>query len=549
MKNTQPRKVPNKKHDKKSRKTIEDLFVQGTNDNSIVSKRSVERLYTKVSALEQQSKEYFKYFVRKTPRRSPAINRGYWLRMHTIRDTIEKIIQTTISELNSNSTHTISIVNLGCGFDPLPFQLIEELKLPIGVKLFCVDIDYPHLIHNKVEIIKLTPDLLNIIVPNNQPVTSMSNGIELRTNNYAAVGCDLNDTATFRTQMTQLGLRNTNTTNIFISEVALAYMSPQFSNSLIQQCTIFSQSHFILLEQILPSGSLHPFGRQMLKHFQKMEAPLKCVEHYPLMSDQMKRFEALGWREVEAKDLLNCWDDLDTSLRAKVQNVEAFDEWEEFILFGQHYMCLHASNLQSSSSSSHIYSSANTKIKSLSHNISPITFEFKNFDSEDGQYEPLSRKFASGSKIHDMNDSRFLITCGSAQSRLNSTVALSRKLFELKINQNETSPVSRQCHSCCSISSSLFLFGGRTSPGRALADAWKLTMNTDNSFDWIQLEDMPVARSKHSSVAISDTEILVVGGLSTNDTANLFSTYSTIANTWTPLHINLIKNRGINRDH
>ncbi|GMG21491.1 unnamed protein product [Ambrosiozyma monospora] len=207
-------------------------------------------------------------------------------------------------------------------------------------------------------------------------------------------------------------------------------------------------------------------------------------------------------------------------------------------------MCLHASN----SPLSYIYSSVDPKAnsKSLSHNISPITFKFRNFDSKDGQYEPLSRKFASGSKIHDLNDTRFLITCGSAQSRLNSTVALSNNPFELKINQNEASPLpaSRQCHSCCSINSSLYLFGGRTSPGRSLPDAWKLSMNTTRSFDWIQLEDMPVSRSKHSSVAISDTEILVVGGLSTDDTVNLFSIYSTITNTWTPLHINIIKNRG-----
>lgn len=48
-----------------------------TNNSSIVSKRSVERLY-------YPEPHFFRYFVKKPQRRSPLINRGYWLRMYAI---------------------------------------------------------------------------------------------------------------------------------------------------------------------------------------------------------------------------------------------------------------------------------------------------------------------------------------------------------------------------------------------------------------------------------------------------------------------------------
>ena len=56
-----------------------DLAIQGTNNSSIASKRSVERLYFKklgVNANVDESKgnnEYFKYFVKKPLRRSPCL--------------------------------------------------------------------------------------------------------------------------------------------------------------------------------------------------------------------------------------------------------------------------------------------------------------------------------------------------------------------------------------------------------------------------------------------------------------------------------------------
>ena len=85
------------KHDKAAQNVMD------TNSSSIVSKRSVEKLYY------GGEKSFFRPFVSsKFKRRSPLINRGYWLRMKAIEHTVTRFLaeQTAKRKL---------VVNLGCG--------------------------------------------------------------------------------------------------------------------------------------------------------------------------------------------------------------------------------------------------------------------------------------------------------------------------------------------------------------------------------------------------------------------------------------------------
>lgn len=79
-----------------------DDFIMDTNNSSIVSKRSVEKLYY------AGQPEYFRYFVKKFQRRSPLINRGYWLRMKAISHVVDDFLKT------DDGKHKI-VLNLGCG--------------------------------------------------------------------------------------------------------------------------------------------------------------------------------------------------------------------------------------------------------------------------------------------------------------------------------------------------------------------------------------------------------------------------------------------------
>jgi tRNA wybutosine-synthesizing protein 4 len=73
-----------------------------TNNSSIVSKRSVERLYY------PDEPHFFRYFVKKPQRRAPLINRGYWLRMKAIEHVVRKFLE-------EPSDKRKVVMNLGCG--------------------------------------------------------------------------------------------------------------------------------------------------------------------------------------------------------------------------------------------------------------------------------------------------------------------------------------------------------------------------------------------------------------------------------------------------
>ena len=83
-------------------KAKRDEFIMDTNNSSVVSKRSVEKLYY------GNEPEYFRYFVSKLKRRSPLINRGYWIRMKAVEHTVTRF-------LAERTAKRKVVVNLGCG--------------------------------------------------------------------------------------------------------------------------------------------------------------------------------------------------------------------------------------------------------------------------------------------------------------------------------------------------------------------------------------------------------------------------------------------------
>lgn len=104
---------------------------------------------------------------------------------------------------------------------------------------------------------------------------------------------------------------------------------------------IIIPANFVILEQILPCSKNHPFGQTMISHFNKLKTPLYSLDHYPTLILEYKRFLDRGWNHIEAFDLLTFWNyGIDKKSRNKVDQVECFDEWEEIILFLQHYCVL-----------------------------------------------------------------------------------------------------------------------------------------------------------------------------------------------------------------
>lgn len=68
--------------------SIEYILNSGTNDSSIVSKRSVERTGYDIKSAQHQ---WFRHFVKKPARRAPLINLGYFVRMKAIEKVVDEV--------------------------------------------------------------------------------------------------------------------------------------------------------------------------------------------------------------------------------------------------------------------------------------------------------------------------------------------------------------------------------------------------------------------------------------------------------------------------
>lgn len=422
------------------RKVYDDLQVQGTNNSSIVSKRSIEKLYT--CKLNPEIGEWFKYFVPNGKRRSPAINRGYWIRMESIKLMVLKIIQ-------NNPNQKVQIINLGCGFDPLPFQLLNDNTGNIEYEF--ADIDFPDLILNKYNMIKQAQEILNII-GYEQDNSEESLGLMLSTKKCKLFGCDLKDTTKYQSILQNF--LNEDSIKIFIAEVSLAYMEPKDANKIIEMSSQFKQTHFLILEQCLPQGEQNSFAQKMIYHFEHLRHPIKCINDYPKPQDQIKRFK--NWfTQVEIANLFENWQWLiDSDLKSQIESIEEFDEWEEFIIFCHHYILCHSTNQNGS----------NQMIYPENHRKDTILEIDTSFTIDINQsLSNLNLKFPALTSNMDS----IIIHGGLSQTRTSDTVII--KNNEKTIIQG---PSPRMAHTMTNLNGKIILIGGRTRPGHDLNDVY-----------------------------------------------------------------------------
>ena len=99
------------KINQKSNRIRNDTAVQGTNDSSVLSK---------ISAAESgyHEDDFLKFFASKIAKRSPLVNRGYYIRAKLI----DHVIKEFLSQVNQEGTKN-QIINLGAGFDSSFFRL------------------------------------------------------------------------------------------------------------------------------------------------------------------------------------------------------------------------------------------------------------------------------------------------------------------------------------------------------------------------------------------------------------------------------------------
>jgi tRNA wybutosine-synthesizing protein 4 len=195
----------------------------------IVSKRCVEKLY------HQNEPSVYKPFVPKFKRRSPLVNRGYWLRMKAVDSAIEAF-------LHRPTDKKMVVLNLGCGYDPLPFRMRCQ-KNALGVMF--IDIDNKELIKSKVKI--LTQDnqfqqhLHNDIHVTNGEGKDEDENIIFSSKSYLAVGCELTEINVLNRIFNEI-IRDCEI--LFLTEYSTTYMPDRDIEALLQWAATFEHGSF-----------------------------------------------------------------------------------------------------------------------------------------------------------------------------------------------------------------------------------------------------------------------------------------------------------------
>ncbi|KAK5732649.1 tRNA methyltransferase ppm2 [Elasticomyces elasticus] len=459
-------------------KVKRDEYIMDTNNSSIVSKRSVEKLYYGGEA------GYFRYFVSKFKRRSPLINRGYWLRMKAIEHTVTR--------------------------DPLPWLFLGKHPELCQNTTF-VDVDYPTLMHNKLGIIDKTEEL-KVLLPK-LTKTHAESGLLASSDPYVAVGCDLHNVETLaHVLQDHLRIGDSSVAVLLVSEVSTAYMEKAASQRVIEWAATLSDVRFCLLEQHLPDGTSHPFAETMLAHFEKLKTPLNAIGTMPEMKH---RFSEAGWPDagIDIRSLWELWSDptfLNAEQRRGLDKVEPFDEWEEFALFASHYFLLLAERKADQDWSYRPYraslagsTSRVSLVSSPSSGESPIPDVPQEAPLQCPELpgKHVSRRFAAlvpaTSEISE-GEAVGLLGGFGAQERLTDCDTFSRTEDLLPI-QGPPMRTGIMCHTVTRLgaTSNCIMTGGRTSPDKATAESWT---RTDGM--WRRAQSLPEGRYRHCAVSL-----------------------------------------------
>lgn len=264
------------------------------------------------------------------------------------------------------------------------------------------------------------------------------------------------------------------------------------------------EAEFVLLEQILPGGEQHHFASTMLGHFGKLNTQLKSVSTYPTLGHQLDRFSSRGWGSAEAWTLWQAWADdrfFSPPERRKLDEVEPFDEWEEFALFGSHYCLIHAKT-----------KAGEVKVAGQTPSVveipsEPLTVRFDAISGQKGQ-----RRFAAAMALPDQGAAVNVMGLGT-KTRLQSCDVYScgegSKARELAFG--EGGPSSRMCHTLTDLGDGrVLLAGGRSGPASPIKDCWMFDKSADV---WSKTHDLPAPLYRHSVVSLKrDGLALLAGG-------------------------------------
>ncbi|KAL8365813.1 hypothetical protein RB595_004540 [Gaeumannomyces hyphopodioides] len=426
---------------------------------------------------------------------------------------IDRAVRDFLGAPLASGKKTKVVVNLGCGSDVLPWQCLTRYPDLCGSAVF-VDVDFPDLVLKKRAVVLDTPELGGPFAPLETVETPP---VFLRSRRYVQVGCDLRDVPSLESALASV-VDLAQASFLFVAEVSITYMPTNYADVVIQWASSLGDSNFCLLEQVLPDGPEHPFAQTMIRHFERLNTPLKSIDKYRTLSDQRNRFVERGWLKVECCSLWDAWSGdqfLSEAERRRLDSVEPFDEWEEFSLFGSHYMLLqasvpHVTPVPSDETPTH---TSSPSLPSVRARVS--------FSEQQGAQGP--RRFGRTMTFPDVLGRHLIadvLGMGSSGRLRSIDLYTPDGKTQGPILRAVSGPSGRVCHSLTDLGEyGALLAGGRTSPSSPMSDVW---IFEKASRSWRRLHgthELPVPLYRHTAVRLGHSSMVLVFGGKTGPSA------------------------------
>ncbi|OQV06893.1 Galactose oxidase, central domain-containing protein isoform 1 [Cladophialophora immunda] len=368
-----------------------------------------------------------------------------------------------------------------------------------------IDVDFEELMISKREIIMNTPKMKDMLSTTSD--LGSGKGVVLDSDVYVAIGCDLRNPSRLERLLRSV-VDIDQCLVLCLAEVSITYMATKDADALIAWTSTLSPDvTFCLLEQQSPDRPDNPFTAAMLKHFAKLGTPLRSVLTYPGTHTQTLRFQDAGFPHIEIQNLWELWADprfLSPSQRISLDEVEEFDEWEEFALFASHY-CLIIAQTGPEPLMPEQQRSRRASVDSLASDMSARTVSPHRDNTQWFAYKYSANPEKEGRTHHG---SAFIVP-GQDAIAVHGGVGLRGRLSSTSVYTSPDSTLpypsvppeevgARCCHTITTLRNGQnLLVGGRGSPSSPMKDCW---LQTDTK--WERVHDLPEPRFRHRAAAV-----------------------------------------------
>mmetsp|Transcript_4896 Transcript_4896/g.14953 ORF Transcript_4896/g.14953 Transcript_4896/m.14953 type:complete len:831 (-) Transcript_4896:77-2569(-) len=367
------------KKTKKSLRNQRPVAVQKTNDESSVSKVSAAKL-----GYFGENPFLMHHFVSRKARRSPLVNRGYWLRVNSVRCILRQWFSDSAPDEKSRLAGR-QVLSVGAGYDDSFFALRAEGLL--SERDTYVELDFENVVRAKRAVIESTAELSELLgektgeavptvdslshipcasrsTPAADTVTTVATTAlgssetfgggpgtrrshAIHTSQYHLMSCDIRDLKQLYSSLVQSGILCLQKPLLVLAECVFHYIRPLDSNRFLSWClSTFAERgvHVFAFEQTAPHGETDAFASVMLRTLSDRSSPLLGLAQYAHGPAQRDRFTALHFECCEVRTGAQMWRALVASERLRIQLLEPFDEDAEWVEAGNHYCFVLASS-------------------------------------------------------------------------------------------------------------------------------------------------------------------------------------------------------------